>query len=308
MLYWLWESGIPKSLQYELDLLFAGWSFKRLSEAYPTATLWGSAPSWHDVIQGGVGNCYIVAAMASLTEFPDMVKSAFISQENNAVGIYAVRFFIRGKPWIVTVDDIVPFKNDEPIYARLGKNNQKWALIMEKAYSKIKGYYSATSGGYNEEAKRSLLGNPIFGYSFSLYTADTVWTFMNDCDNKKYILGFGTSGSSDTTYNSCGLPNAHAYSVIATFTMIEGAVNKKMYMVRNPWGNMGRSSYTGDWRSSDPAWTSGLKAQVPFGIDPTTSESEGIFFVDSDAAKTCFYDFSVAHARDSEGYSDNWYD
>ena len=49
--------------------------------------------------------------MASLTEYPDIAKSVFLTQERNDVGIYAVRFYIRGKPWIVTVDDYVMMYN-----------------------------------------------------------------------------------------------------------------------------------------------------------------------------------------------------
>ena len=91
--------------------LFDYWSysytFERLSEQFPTATLFGSdnVPKWSDVNQGYSGTCYILASMAALTEFPDLAKSVFLTQTINNSGIYAIRFFIRGKPWIVTVDD-----------------------------------------------------------------------------------------------------------------------------------------------------------------------------------------------------------
>ena len=65
--------------------------------------------SWTEVNQGYIGTCYILAAMASFAEFPDMVRSAFINTETNAEGIYNVRFYIRGKPWVVTVDDQMLF-------------------------------------------------------------------------------------------------------------------------------------------------------------------------------------------------------
>lgn len=41
-----------------------------------------------------------------MAEFPELVTSMFLSgQEISDKGIYNVRFFIRGKPWVVTVDD-----------------------------------------------------------------------------------------------------------------------------------------------------------------------------------------------------------
>ena len=60
---------------------------------------------WKQVKQGGLGTCYIKAAMSALAEFPTLVKGAFVNTQKNNEGIYTVRFYIRGKPWLVTVDD-----------------------------------------------------------------------------------------------------------------------------------------------------------------------------------------------------------
>ena len=38
-------------------------------------------------------------------------------------------------------------------------------------------------------------------------------------------MGAGTSGGSDTTYNKCGIPNSHAYSLISVFTLNNTALN-----------------------------------------------------------------------------------
>lgn len=43
--------------------------------------------------------------MNALSEFDDILKDVFLTQEKNDSGIYAVKLFIRGKPWIITVDD-----------------------------------------------------------------------------------------------------------------------------------------------------------------------------------------------------------
>jgi len=57
------------------------------------------------VRQGGAGTCYIMSAASALGEFPKMVKDLFVIPDTNSVGIYAVKFYIRGKPWIVEIDD-----------------------------------------------------------------------------------------------------------------------------------------------------------------------------------------------------------
>lgn len=55
--------------------------------------------------------------MASLAEFPKLVKGTFVNDEVNEEGIYNVQFFIRGKPWVVTIDDRLAFVAEELVFA-----------------------------------------------------------------------------------------------------------------------------------------------------------------------------------------------
>lgn len=45
--------------------------------------------------------------MGILSEFPELVQNIFLTQQKNNAGIYALRFYIRGKPWVITVDDVI---------------------------------------------------------------------------------------------------------------------------------------------------------------------------------------------------------
>lgn len=47
--------------------------------------------------------------MAGAAEFPELIRDAFITETDNNAGIYGVTFFIRGKPWVVDVDDFLLF-------------------------------------------------------------------------------------------------------------------------------------------------------------------------------------------------------
>jgi hypothetical protein len=40
----------------------------------------------------------------------------FLETETNDEGIYNVRFYIRGKPWIVTVDDYMLFSENDEVW------------------------------------------------------------------------------------------------------------------------------------------------------------------------------------------------
>jgi hypothetical protein len=50
-----------------------------------------------------------MAAISALAEYPERIKDIFVTEEKNKAGIYAVKFYIRGKPWIVEVDDRLLF-------------------------------------------------------------------------------------------------------------------------------------------------------------------------------------------------------
>ena len=82
---------------------------------------------WTDISQGGAGTCYIKSAMASLAEFHELVRATIYNPELNNRGIYNIRFFIRGKPWIVTIDENLlymdSFGNKELFSAQQRKDN-----------------------------------------------------------------------------------------------------------------------------------------------------------------------------------------
>ena len=106
--------------------------------------------------------------MASIAEYPDLIKSAFLEDEAlNENGIYTIKFYIRGKPWLVTVDDIFLFENvDEPklYYSKLNSDNSMWSAIIEKAWAKMKGTYTSADTGFNVNGLRALTGAPVFTY------------------------------------------------------------------------------------------------------------------------------------------------
>lgn len=182
-----------------------------------------------------------------------------------------------------------------------------WAPILEKAWAKAKGTYGQTNGGFVVNGLRALTGAPTFTYYFSSYGLTTAETFslLDAANTANYPMGAGTGAGSDTTFNDCGIAYGHAYSILTTFTMD----TYDMVMLRNPWGI---TYYTGTWYKSDSNWTDDLVAQVPWSVDPRTSDSDGIFVMEiSDFVNTginCLTNFEISHVRASEGYTDAVYD
>lgn len=104
MLYTFPYSDWINTFFYNLDLWMGDSYWVRLGEEYPDNTLFGTSPTWSDTIQGGIGNCYVFAGLGALAEFPDLLEDIFLNDINDS-GIYALKFHIRGKPWIITIDD-----------------------------------------------------------------------------------------------------------------------------------------------------------------------------------------------------------
>lgn len=80
-----------------------------------------------DVIQEGLGSCYAMSALSSVALYPDLINSIFLTKQRNEAGIHAVRLFIRGKPWVIDVDDRMLYyylpTNEE---GNFSKNPNSW--------------------------------------------------------------------------------------------------------------------------------------------------------------------------------------
>ena len=78
--------------------------------------------------------------------------------------MYVLRLYIRGKPWLITVDDNMLFlrSDDNLRYAKVVSS--LWSPLMEKALAKLKGNFSATRAGINQNGLRMITGAPIISH------------------------------------------------------------------------------------------------------------------------------------------------
>ena len=109
-------------------------------------------------------------AAGALAEFPNKVKGLFVNQEKNDAGIYGLTFYIRGKPWVVSIDDYMLFRGDmDPADLKFSKQSADnlaiWGPMLEKAWAKVRGNYLNTEGGLVKDGLRLLTGAPVFTYA-----------------------------------------------------------------------------------------------------------------------------------------------
>jgi calpain-15 len=106
----------------------------------------------NDIKQGKCGDCYFLASLSALAEYPERIKNIFITKEVNEAGCYAVSLFVNGERRTVVVDDYFPYDNHRGTWAfsrpsedqdeAIGRGCKEiWVLILEKAWAKVFGSY-----------------------------------------------------------------------------------------------------------------------------------------------------------------------
>ena len=76
-----------------------------------------------DVSQGGLGNCWFLAAAMGVAEHPDRMKQIIVNQKPNTQGAYSFNFWNLGVPITVTIDDQIPMFEGRTLASRPGPQN-----------------------------------------------------------------------------------------------------------------------------------------------------------------------------------------
>ncbi|MBP0596397.1 hypothetical protein J8I87_43885, partial [Paraburkholderia sp. LEh10] len=262
----------PGSSQLQFNELIDKWflgsdnpSLSGLGGSYANVTqpLFGTsgAPTANDVNQGGVGDCYLMAALACVAQDePSKIASMFTSDGN---GVYGVRFFDgRGNPVYVTVNDAVAQNAAE-------NSSDSWVQILEKAfveYQHMNGLaneYKAIDGGW-EIGLTAVTGRQATSYECSSFSRtswdDTVKQSITSALNSNTEVMYACDQSTTDSSGHIELVNQHMFSVLG-YDRSTGD-----FILRNPWGDHG---YNGDTRydtqfevSADQLWNKGGYGKV----------------------------------------------
>ena len=218
-----------------------------------------------DIIQGGLGDCYFLSAVAALCKFPKMVEKLFYIKEKSQEHCYGCYYRISGIWKLVLIDDYFP------CYGRYGKNfafsstngNELWVVLLEKAWAKLNGNYAKAIGGEPHEVFDAITNAYSEKIKVESKNADLIWNKFIDAENKGFIMTAGTSGD---TYNldleDKGLVPGHAYTCLGVKEVNTSNGKVKLVHLRNPWGN---GEWSGDWCDSSKKWTTQLKKEC--GMD-----------------------------------------
>ena len=230
-----------------------------------------------DIDQGVLGNCWFLAAIACLAEFPDKIMDIFrhpvsakIGQKERKIGAYRITLNINGWWKVILVDDFLPMSVVRSSFARTREDPRElWVSLLEKAYAKARGSYANIIGGDALEALEDLTGFPVNRF-------DTEWedavaakdggvAFAQNLvkfDKQNYLVVLNTPGydprhseglndeQQEAKYKAAGLALGHAYTVMKTVFVEK--LNLYLLNIRNPWGD--GIEWTGDWSDSSAKW------------------------------------------------------
>ncbi|CAK9025209.1 unnamed protein product [Durusdinium trenchii] len=139
-----------------------------------------------DACQGTVGNCWLVAALSALAEFPSYIKNnLFVTKKISQSGKYQVKLFDgRSNRWeIIEIDDYLPCTGsggDQPdlLFANIPDGKMCIALL-EKAFAKMYGNWSALDAGFPEIAWfHTTSCKEVFYYSTTYLAAAPQWVVI----------------------------------------------------------------------------------------------------------------------------------
>jgi hypothetical protein len=226
-----------------------------LNPTYQASTLplFGAsgAPSYLDVNQGYLGDCYLVASLAETAlQNPSTIESMISSNGN---GSYSVRFFINGAADYVTVNSQLPVMSGGYDWSNgstleFANGSVGWAALIEKAFVELNEQTAAAGLDYHPvgDAYQNIDGGSavalteITGQSFQTYNLSPgeSTTSLNALMSSLYSAGMAHQEVIMSTPNTTtgNLVSDHMFEVIGLNTTA-GTVT-----LQNPWNTADTSS------------------------------------------------------------------
>ncbi|CAF3716257.1 unnamed protein product [Adineta steineri] len=199
-----------------------------------------SSPKPSDIQQGALGDCWLMAALALITERPQMLEHIILTKVVNNQGVYLIRICHNGLWKTVLVDDCFPCTQYNQLAFTQAHQRQLYVPLIEKACAKLFGSYADIMGGQTEEGLQLLTGAPCDHIDLNptkhIVEDEIIWAKLLSACESNLLIGASTGRSdvNEEEYAQNRISSNHAFSVLAAHSV--SSIQMQFVLVRDPHG------------------------------------------------------------------------